>query len=100
MAANISDGKDMYTLFSKLILACPVMDYLIKNKTLKPTFKTTILEYLKAFAILELSLFLSSLKHRQNKYSGDPSRSCYSRSSGPQSLLAVKVAKSIFAPEF
>ena len=90
----------MYTIFSKFILACPTMDYFIKNKTLKPTFKTTVLLYLKAFAILELSLFLSSLKHMQNKYSRVPSRSCYSGSSGPQSLLGVQLAKSIFAPEF
>ena len=53
----------MYTLFSKLILACSIMDCSIKSKTLKPTLKTTLLVVLKAFAILELSLFLSSLKH-------------------------------------
>ena len=53
----------MYTVFSKLILARSIMDCSIKNKTLKPTLKITFLVYLKAFAILELSLFLSSLKH-------------------------------------
>ena len=53
----------MHTLFSKLILACSIMDRSTRNKTLKPTLKTTFLVYLKAFAILELSLFLSSLKH-------------------------------------
>ena len=50
-------------LFFKLILACSIMDCSIKNKTLKPTLKTTLLVCLKAFAILELSLFLSSLTH-------------------------------------
>ena len=53
----------MHTVFSKLILACSIMDCSTKNKTLKPTLKTTLLVYLKAFAILELSLLLSSLKH-------------------------------------
>ena len=50
-------------LFSKLILARSIMDCSIKNKTLKPTLKTKLLVCLKAFAILELSLFLSSLTH-------------------------------------
>ena len=55
----------MYILFSKLILACSIMDYFIKNKTLKPTFKTTIFVYLKSFAILELSLFCHLLYTRK-----------------------------------
>ena len=53
----------MHTVFSTLILACSIMDCSTKNKTLKPTLKATLLVYLKAFAILELSLFLSTLKH-------------------------------------
>ena len=53
----------MHTVFSTLLLARFIMDSSTKNKTLKPTLKTTLLVYLKAFAILELSLFLSSLKH-------------------------------------
>lgn len=53
----------MHTVLSKLILARSIMDCSTKNKTLKPTLKTTLLVYLKAFAILELSLLLSSLKH-------------------------------------
>ena len=63
----------MHTVFSKLLLARSIMDCSTKNKTLKPTLKTTLLVYLKAFAILELSLFLSSLKHMSNKYSQVPS---------------------------
>ena len=53
----------MHTLFSECILACSIMDRSTKSKTLKPTLKTTFSVYLKVFAILELSLFLSSLKH-------------------------------------
>ena len=89
----------MRTLFSECILACSIMDRSTKSKTLKPTLKTTFSVYLKAFAILELSLFLSSLIHMLNKYSQVPSRRGYSGSSGHQPFLGIKVAKSIFAPE-
>ena len=35
-------------LFSKLILARSIMDCSTKNKTLKPTLKTTLLVYLRS----------------------------------------------------
>ena len=89
----------MYTLFSKLILACSMMDYFIKSKTLKPTFKTTVFVCLKAFAVLELCLFCHLLNRcKINTWS--PQQELLRSELGPQSLLGVKVAKSIFAPEF